>query len=57
MVHGTIKTKNIKRSQDLKEYVDNNFINILKKISKFLKLKCLKSVLIGKISLNKIIGQ
>lgn len=55
MVHGTIKTKNIKGHRILKNrFIDNNFINILKKSLKFLNLKCLKSVLIGKISLNKI---
>lgn len=55
MVHGTIKIKISKGLRILKNrFIDNNFINILKKTSKFLNLKCLKSVLIGKISLNKI---
>ena len=38
----------------MNRFIDNDFINILKKISKFLNLKCLKSIFIGKISLNKI---
>lgn len=55
MVHGTIKIKISKGQRILKNrFIDNNFINTLKKFSRFLNLKCLQSVLIGKISLNKI---